>query len=252
MLKDKKGDGFVSAGNSGAFLSGAIFIVKRITGLDRPALAPIFPGEEGPCMVLDVGANVDCKPIHLVNFAKMGKIYFESILDVKNPSIALINNGIEEGKGNQLTKETFALLNELKGEGFNFVGNIEPRDIIQGRVNVLVCDGFVGNAILKSTEGIASSIFNSLKKEINSSFKSKVGGLLLKSIFSKFKKRFDSKEQGGAIILGINGVCVKAHGNSDAVAIKNAIKLAACSVESKIIERLNNEISLNNINMEKN
>lgn len=251
MLKDNKGDAFVSAGSTGAFLSGAIFIVKRISGLDRPALAPIFPGDEGPCMVLDIGANVDCKPIHLVNFAKMGKVYFESILNVKNPSIALINNGTEEGKGNQLTKETFTLLNEIKGEDFNFVGNIEPRDIIKGKVNVLVCDGFVGNAILKSIEGIASSIFGSLKKEINASFRSKIGGFLLKPAFGTFKKRFDSKEQGGALILGVNGVCIKAHGNSDEIAIKNAIKLAANSVESKIIEKLNNEISKDAKNMEK-
>ncbi len=251
MLKDKKADAFVSAGSTGAFLSGAIFIVKRISGLERPALAPIFPGEEGPCMVLDIGANVDCKPINLVNFAKMGKVYFQSILNVKNPSIGLINNGTEEGKGNQLTKETFKLLNELKGEDFNFVGNIEPRDIIKGRVNVLVCDGFVGNAILKSTEGIASSIFGSLKEEINKSFKNKIGGLLLKSSFSKFKKRFDSNEQGGALILGIDGICIKAHGNSNSKAIKNAIKLAIQSVESKIIEKLDNEIRLKDKNMEK-
>jgi len=242
MLKDNKADAFVSAGSTGAFLSGAIFIVKRIEGLDRPAIAPIFKGDKGPSMVIDIGANVDCKPIHLVNFAKMGKVYFESILNVKRPSIGLINNGVEEGKGNSLTKETYTILNNLKGENFNFIGNVEPRDVIKGEVNVLVCDGFVGNAILKSTEGVASSIFKSLKEEINASLKNKLGGLLLKSSLQKFKKRFNADEYGGALILGVNGICIKAHGNSNAEAIKNAIKLAHISVERKILEKLKSEI----------
>lgn len=242
-LKNKEGDAFVSAGSTGAFLAGALFIVKRIDGVDRPALAPMIPGEKGRTMIIDIGANVDCKPMHLVNFAKMGRAYFESVLSCKNPSIGLINIGAEEEKGNQLTKETFALLNDLKGDNFNFVGNVEPRDVSKGYVNILVCDGFVGNAILKTIEGVSSSIFSLLKEEINSSFLGKMGGLLLKSTFKKFKKRFDYNEEGGALILGVNEVCVKAHGSSNSIAVKNAIKLAKLSVDSGIIDKLKNEIN---------
>lgn len=235
MVRDEEVDAIISAGSTGAFLAGCTLIVKRIKGIDRPALAPIMPGKKGAFMIVDVGANADCKPHYLVQFAQMGKVYFENILGINNPSIGLINIGAEEEKGNELTKEAHKLLKE---QSFNFVGNVEPRDIPKGEVNVLVCDGFVGNTVLKMYEGVAATIFDELKEKIMSSTRTKIGGLLLKPIFKAFKKQYDYKEYGGAAFLGVNGICIKAHGSSDARAFKNAIRQAKIFHENKVIEKM--------------
>lgn len=245
LLKDNASDAVISAGSTGAFMAGSLFIVGRIKGIDRPALAPIMPGRKNPFMIIDCGANVDCKPNNLLQFGIMGKTYMKSIENIPNPTIGLINIGTEEEKGNELTKAAYKLLKE---SSLNFVGNIEPRDISNGEVDVLVCDGFVGNTALKMYEGVSSNIFSILKEEISSSFKSKMGGLLLKSVFKKFKTRFDYKEVGGAAFLGVNGICIKAHGSSDAKAIKNAIRQAIKFYDNSIIKKIKDDIeeSLNN------
>lgn len=239
LVKNGEADAVISAGSTGAFLAGATLVVGRIKGVNRPALAPIMPGKNGPFMIIDCGANAECKPINLVQFAQMGEIYFQSILNINNPSIGLINIGSEEEKGNELTKESHKLLKECN---FNFVGNVEPREIPEGKVNVLVCDGFVGNTVLKMYEGVADTIFTTLKEEIMSSFTTKLGGILLKPVFGKFKKDFDYKEYGGAAFLGVDGICIKAHGSSDGKALKNAIKQAISFYDNKIIEKIKGHI----------
>lgn len=240
LVKEGSADAFVSSGSTGALLAGGLFIVKRIKGIDRAALAIPYPTKRGVSLLLDAGANTDCKAKYLQQFAIMGSIYTEKILNIGNPKVSLINIGTEEGKGNELSKEAYLL---LKSSNINFVGNIEARDIPEGVADVLVCDGFVGNIILKLTEGLAMSIFSMLKDEFMSSIKSKIGALLLKSGFKKFKKRLDYTEYGGAPLLGTRGVVIKAHGSSDAKAIKNAIKQAKVSVENKVIEKIEDEIS---------
>lgn len=248
LVKEGKAEGVISAGSTGALLSGATLIVGRIKGIERPVLAPVMPGKNGAFMVVDAGANVDCKPQYLVQFALMGKVYFENILKVKNPTIGLINIGTEEEKGNDQTKKAFKL---LKQTNFNFVGNIEPREISAGDTNVLVCDGFVGNTVLKMYEGVAANIFGMLKKEIMAGTISKIGALLLKPVFSSFKKKFDYTEYGGSAFLGTKGIVIKAHGSSNAKALKNAIKQAKLCSETKLIEKITNELeSLGNITNE--
>jgi phosphate acyltransferase len=239
LVKNGEADALISAGSTGALMAGATLILGRIKGVDRVALAPVMPGKNAAFMVIDAGANVDCKPNYLVQFALMGKVYFENVLGVKNPSVGLVNIGAEEEKGNELTKAAFPLLKE---SGFNFAGNVEPRDISSGDVNVLVCDGFVGNTILKMYEGVASNIFSMLKVEIMSSFRSKVGGILLKPVFDRFKKKFDYSEYGGTAFLGAKGICIKAHGSSDAKAFKNAIRQAKDCYDKDIIRKIENEM----------
>lgn len=246
LVKEKKVDGIISAGSTGAFLAGCTLIVGRLKGIDRPALAPVLPGINGPFMIIDVGANADCKPHYLVQFALMGKIYFENVLNTKNPTIGLINIGAEEEKGNELTKNAHKL---LKTTDYNFVGNVEPRDITQGDVKVLVCDGFVGNTVLKMYEGVVASIFSILKENIMSSFTTKLGGMLLKPVFKKIKSEFDYTEYGGTVFLGVNGICVKAHGSSNAKAFKNAIRQAKVAYDNKIVEKIQAE--LENLGTEK-
>lgn len=239
LVKEKKAHAIISAGSTGAFMAGSLFIVGRIKGIDRPALAPIMPGKNSPFMVIDVGANAECKPKNLLQFALMGKIYFEKILNTTNPSIGLVNIGVEEEKGNELTKSTYPLLKE---SGMNFIGNVEPRDIPTGDVNVLVCDGFVGNTVLKMYEGTASNLFQIIKSEITSSFSGKIGGLLLKPVFKNIKKKFDYKEYGGAAFLGVEGICVKAHGSSDRLAFKNAVRQCINFHNNNIIEDIKEEL----------
>jgi len=239
LVKNGEADAIISAGSTGAFMAGSLFIVGRIKGIERPALAPVMPGKNGPFMIIDCGANVECRPSNLVQFASMGKIYFENVFKVNNPKVGLINIGAEEEKGNELTKATYKLLKEVEP---NFIGNIEPRDVSNGDVQVLVCDGFVGNTILKMYEGVASNIFSMLKEEIMGSTISKIGGLLLKPVFKKFKKKFDYAEYGGAVFLGIKGICIKAHGSSDANAFKNAIRQAVTTYENGVILKIKNEL----------
>ena len=235
LVKSGEADAIVSAGSTGAFLAGCTLIVKRIKGISRPALAPVMPGKNGPFMIIDAGANADCKPQYLTQFAQMGKVYFENVLGVNNPTVGLVNIGEEEEKGNDLTKAAYQLLKE---EDINFIGNIEPRDIPKGKVNVLVCDGFVGNTVLKMYEGVAETILSEIKTEIMGSLVTKIGGALLTPVFKRFKKHYDYKEYGGAAFLGVNGICIKAHGSSDARALKNAIKVSKAYYDTGVLEKM--------------
>ncbi len=237
MVKEGECDAVLSAGSTGAFLSGCTLIVGRIAGVKRPALAPIMPGKNGPFMVVDVGANVDCKAEYLHQFAQMGKEYYKGVLKASNPSIGLVNIGVEEEKGNALAKEAHIILKN--DESLNFVGNIEPREIPAGNTNVLVCDGFVGNTVLKMYEGTASNLLGIIKEEImGAGVTGKIGALFLKPVFAAIKKKFDYKEYGGAPFLGVNGICIKAHGSSDGKAFKNAIKQAITFHDNKVLEKI--------------
>lgn len=245
LVKDGTCDAIISAGSTGAFLAGCTLIVGRIKGVERPALAPIMPGRRGNFMIVDVGANVDCKPAFLVQFAKMGKIYYQKVFKESNPSIGLINIGAEEEKGNELTKATFKLLKE--DTSINFKGNIEPRYIPTGDTNILVSDGFVGNTALKMYEGSASSILGIIKDEVlKSSVISKMGVLLLKPVLKRIMKKFDYKEYGGAPFLGVDGICIKAHGSSDSKAFKNAIRQTKIFYENDVLKELKKEFTKEN------
>lgn len=242
LVKSGECEAVISGGSTGAFLAGCTLIVGRIKGVERPALTPIMPGRKNKFMIVDAGANVDCKPKYLVQFAHMGKIYYESMFENENTSVGLVNIGVEEEKGNELTKETYQLLKEEKN--LNFVGNIEPRDVTKGEVNVLVADGFVGNTILKMYEGCASTLLGMIKDEIkSSSIVSKMGAALLLPVIKKLKVRFDYKEVGGAPFLGVDGICIKAHGSSDGKAFKNAIRQAKIFSEKEILQKIKNEIA---------
>lgn len=236
LVADKEADCFISAGSTGAVLAGAIFKVKRIPGIKRPALAPILPTLQGPVMLIDCGANVDCKPEYLAQFALMGSAYMKGVANIPSPRVGLINNGAEEEKGNELTKAAYQLLKNM--DGINFVGNCEPRDVMSGDFDVLVCDGFVGNTVLKSLEGTASAILKMLKQEIMSKRRSKIGALLCRNAFRTLKKRMDYTEYGGAPLLGVNGGVIKAHGSSDAHAICSAIGQARKLVLGGITEKI--------------
>ena len=242
LVKDGTCDAVISGGSTGAFLAGCTFIVGRMKGVERPALAPIMPGRNGSFMIVDVGANVDCKPSYLVQFAKMGKVYYEKVFNVKNPTVGLINIGSEEEKGNELTKSTYQLLKE--NNELNFIGNVEPRDVSAGDTNILVSDGFVGNTALKMYEGTASTLLKVMKDEImKSSIISKAGIILLKPVLKKIMKRFDYKEYGGAPFLGVNGICIKAHGSSDARAFKNAIRRTDIFYKNDVLNHMKNEFN---------
>lgn len=245
LVKDGVCDGVISGGSTGAFLAGCTLIIGRIKGVERPALAPIMPGRRGNFMIVDVGANVDCKPSFLIQFAKMGKVYYQKVFNVSNPSIGLINIGEEEEKGNELTKATFKLLKEESS--LNFIGNIEPREIPTGDTNILVSDGFVGNTALKMYEGSASSILGIVKDEVlKSSIISKLGIVLLKPVLKSIMKKFDYKEYGGAPFLGVDGICIKAHGSSDARAFKNSIKQTKIFYDNDVLSNIRNEFSEEN------
>lgn len=237
-----KGDGFVSAGSTGALLVGGLLIVKRIKSIERAAIATVYPTLKGVSLLIDAGANVDCKPEYLLQFAVMGSIYCEKILGKKSPKIGLVNIGVEEGKGNTLVKETYKLLQEAN---LNFVGNVEARDLPNGVADVIVTDGFVGNVVLKLTEGMAMSIFSRLKEEINKSHISKLGALMLKPQLKSFVRLMDYREYGGAPLLGLKKPVVKAHGSSDSLAIKNAIRQVKNFVEKDVINLIEEDINKN-------
>lgn len=239
MVKRGEAQAFISAGNTGALMAGALFRIGRIKGIDRPALAPIIPTLTGGAMLIDAGANADCKPNNLLQFALMGSAYMDRVMGVDSPKVALVNVGTEPGKGNQLTKEAYKLLED---SSLNFIGNIEARDIPSGKADVLVCDGFVGNVILKLTEGLAMSIFGQLKKEFTASTLSKIAAALLKPGLVRFRNKMDYKEYGGAPLLGVDGGCIKAHGSSDARAIENAVMKAIKFVDMKVVDRIKADI----------
>jgi glycerol-3-phosphate acyltransferase PlsX len=240
LVKEGQCDAFVSAGSTGAFLAGALLKVGRVKGIARPALSPLIPTIKGNCMIIDAGANVDCKPKNLQQFAVMGSIYMEKVMGIKKPRVGLLNIGTEESKGNELTKESYELIRQTN---VSFVGNVEARDIIDGVCDVCVCDGFAGNILLKSTEGVAMAIFKLLKEEFLKSFKTKLGAVLLKDSLKSFKKRFDYTEVGGAPFLGIDGIMIKAHGSSDAKAISNAMRQAKLLYDNGCIDTIRNEIN---------
>jgi glycerol-3-phosphate acyltransferase PlsX len=223
LVKNEEAVAVVSAGNSGATMAAGMFVLKRIKGIDRPAIAQIFPTLRGKTLVLDVGGNVDCKPLNLVQFAIMGEVYARSVMDVQSPKIGILSNGEEDSKGNDLTRESSAL---LKSTSLDYVGYVEGRDIFNGMVDVVVCDGFVGNVVLKLSEGLAEAVSTMLKEEIKQSLLYKIGYILSRRAFINFKKKVDYTEYGGAPLLGIDGVGMICHGGSNAKAIKNAIRFA--------------------------
>ena len=240
LVKDGLADGFVSAGNTGAVMSCSLFILGRIPGVDRPALASLIPTKKGHALMLDMGSNVDSKPIHLEQYAMMGHYFSSHVLHVESPKVGLINIGEEEEKGNQLTQQVFEA---LKSSSLNFVGNIEGKDLLYHKADVIVCDGFVGNTLLKFGEGLVDFIMSEIKQGVeHASFLAKIGALLLKPVFKRLKKKIDYEEYGGAPLLGINGVSVVAHGKSREKAIVNAIRIAKESVETEMISKISNAI----------
>jgi phosphate acyltransferase len=239
LVKNGEAHAVVSAGNSGATMAAGMFVLKRIRGIDRPAIATIVPNVKGRTLILDVGGNVDCKPFHLVQFALMGEVYARHVMGKTNPSVGLLSNGAEEGKGNDLTRETHQL---LKHSPYRYIGYVEGRDIYNGRVDVVVCDGFVGNVVLKVSEGLAEAIATLLKREIGGRFLSKIGYLLARPAFKAFRKQIDYAEVGGAPLLGIEGTGMICHGGSNERAIMNAIRLAQEFVACKVNEQLINQL----------
>ena len=239
LVKNGEADAIISAGSTGALLTGALLIVGRLPGVERPALGTCLPTKTGFTFLLDSGANVDCKPKYLEQFAKMGSVYVENVFGIKNPKVALVNIGAEKEKGNALTKETYELLEQT--DTINFTGNIEPRNIPYGEADVIVCDGFVGNTILKLSEGLAKTIFEILKGEIMQGFY-KVGALILKTPFKNMKKFMDSDEIGGAPFIGLKSLVVKAHGSSNAKAFKNAVRQCVLFAEADIIGKIKDKI----------
>ena len=234
LVKEGKADAFVSAGNSGALMAASLFGLGRVSGIERPAFATIFPSKKSKVLLLDMGANVDCKPAHLVCFAKMGAIYSKYVLHVDNPKVGLVNIGEEPEKGNELTISTYPLLKEEKT--INFAGMVESKEIFAGRIDVVVCDGFTGNLILKFGESTATFIFEMLAGEIKSHPLAAFAALFLIPALLRLKKKVDYDEFGGAELLGINGVVVKAHGRAKSKAIMNAIRVAVESVEGKVVD----------------
>jgi glycerol-3-phosphate acyltransferase PlsX len=233
LHNEGKADAAVSAGNTGAVMAASLFVYGRIKNVLRPAIAGTFPTQQNYEIILDIGANVDSNAEHLVQFARLGSLYAEFLLHVTNPRVSLLNIGEESAKGNQLVKEVYQMLSEAKD--LNFIGNIEGKDVLKGITDVIVCDGFVGNVMLKTIEGAAISIFEVLKEQFNKDWIAKLGAMLSYPVFTYMKKKLDHTEYGGAMLIGLNGLTVISHGRSNAKAMKNAIKFAVRSVESGFV-----------------
>mgnify|MGYP000236471699 FL=1 len=239
MLKTGEGDVFISAGNSGALLTGATLLVGRIKGVDRPALAGILPAYKSRLVLMDCGSNTNCKPINLLQFAQMSSIYLKTTLGVENPRVGLLNIGTEETKGNELTKESYKLLKEKSEElGINFIGNVEGRDAFSGSVDIVVTDGFTGNIFLKAVEGLGKFVKRSLTESLKKNILSKIAALPSLPAIKRFSKTVDYKEYGGALFLGVNKPVVKAHGSSDEKLFEFTIKQAEQFVENKAVDKL--------------
>lgn len=239
LIKEGKADAVVSAGSTGAAMGSSLLGLGRIKGIDRPAVASVIPTLKGVCLLLDVGANAECKPINLMQFAIMGHIYSKKILGVNHPRVGLLNIGEEETKGSELYQETHKLLKESK---LNFIGNIEGRDITKGRADVIVCDGFVGNVVLKFGEGLAKDLMWMIKQELKKNFFVKIGAALVFNQAKGLKKRLDYAEYGGAPLLGVNGISIVSHGSSHAKAITNAIRVTKEGVEQRLVECIRDSI----------
>ncbi|ADQ46398.1 fatty acid/phospholipid synthesis protein PlsX [Caldicellulosiruptor kronotskyensis 2002] len=240
-LKEGKIDAFVSAGSTGALMAGGLLIVGRIKGIDRPALTTKLPYKDGQYLLIDVGSNTDCRPINILQFAQMATVYVSKVLGKKNPTVGLLNIGTEENKGNDLSKQSYELLKSAKN--INFVGNVEARSLPFSPPDIVVCDGFVGNIVLKLTEGMGLLFFDILKDIAKSSFRAKIGGLLLKPYLKRLKGKYDYKEVGGAPLLGIDGIIVKCHGSSDGQAIFSGIHQAKAFYENNVLALLKEEIT---------
>lgn len=235
LVRDGKALGAVSAGNSGAMMAAALFVLKRIEGVDRPALGGVFPTKDAACLVIDMGANVDCKPEFLLQFALMGSIYMERIFGIPSPRVSLLANGEEETKGNQLVQETHQLLKANAATlGLNFIGNVEGRDIPAGGADVIVCDGFVGNVVLKLSEGLGETLIGLLRTQMTSTLPNKLAGAVLRPGLRKVFQRLDYAEYGGVPLLGVNGSAIISHGRSKAKAIKNALRVARQTAETNV------------------
>ncbi len=243
LVKNNEADAFVSAGSTGAVLVGAQLIVGRLPGVERPPLAPLLPTAKGVSLLIDCGANVDARSSHLVQFAKMGSVYMENVIGVKNPKVAIVNIGAEEEKGNALVKETFPILKNCNE--INFIGSIEARDIPAGDADVIVCEAFVGNVILKLYEGLAATLIGKIKTGMMSSLRSKIGALLVKPALKNTLKDLDSSKYGGAPMLGLKGLVVKTHGNSKSDEVKNSILQCVAFKEQNISEKIKNSILVN-------
>ncbi len=240
LVKEREADAFVSAGNTGAVVYTSKKVLGALEGVERPALSLLVPTLNGLTLLVDVGANVNCRPHHLEQFAIMGRIFMESVMGLKNPRIALMSIGEEKTKGNDLTKEVYQ---RLASSSLNFLGNVEGKDIYSGKADIIVSDGFTGNIALKTSEGVIDSFANMARKEIMKNIFAKLGYILLKRHLKKVYKRVDYSEYGGAHLLGINGVCIIGHGRSNPVAVKNAVRLARDYVAGKVQEKIKNEIS---------
>jgi len=239
MQKENKADAFVSAGNTGVVVAASLLSLGRLSGVDRPAIATVVPNEFGGCVMLDVGANSECKPVHMVHFGIMGSIYARKFLSRKEPRVGLLNIGEEGTKGNELAVEAHRLLSESP---LNFIGNVEGRDVFRGRADVVVCDGFTGNILLKFMESVIDLLTSSVREEIARAFRHKVGVLLMRPAFRTLERTLDYAEYGGAPLLGVNSVCIIGHGSSSAKAIKNAIKVAVRFVETGVNEIIKKEL----------
>ncbi len=239
LVKENRASAFVTAGNSGAAMALSMFRLGRIKGITRPAIATLLPTLQGNVLLLDVGANVDCKPVNLLEFALMGSVYVKYMLGISQPKVGILNNGSEPGKGNQLSIKSYDLLSKSR---LNFVGNVEGNEIYKDKSDVIVCDGFVGNIVLKTSESVPQVIAEFLKEEIKKSFWYKIGFLLAKPAFRFLKKKVDYEEFGGAPLLGVNGACIISHGRSDSNAIKNAILKALKFSEEDINSKIENSV----------
>ncbi len=243
LVKSGSADAFVSAGSTGAVLVGGQFIIGRIQGVERPPLAPLIPTTEGVSLLVDCGANVDARASHLVQFAKMGSVYMENVVGIKNPKVAIVNIGAEEEKGNMLVKETYPLLKNCNE--INFVGSIEARDIPTGAADVIVCEAFVGNVILKLYEGLGAALIGKIKGGLMSTTRSKIGAALVKPALKTTLKSFDASQYGGAPLLGLNGLVVKTHGSSKSIEVKNSIIQCITFKQQKINEKIKENIMKN-------
>src|SRR5947209_10466109 len=239
VVAEGRADAFVSAGNTGATWTSARAVMGMIEGVSRPALAAIVPSAKGHTLLLDVGANVETKPIHLREFAVMGHFYAQMLFGLSEPRIGLLSIGEEEGKGNELTRETYRVLKET---GLNFIGNAEGRDVYNGNADVVVCDGFVGNVVLKASEALGEMVNRTLREELTRTLRRKIGALLARSAFDGLKKRMDYSEYGGAPLLGVRGGCIVCHGRSSAKAIKNAVRVAYDFARNRIDEKIRSKV----------